>query len=67
MKVLFAINNESTVDSIIKHYKVTYGEKIDATKVYFFRNITETLKKDKTFDRIVIHEELEPTARKNQD
>ena len=34
MKVLFAINNENTVDSIIKHYKLTYGEKIDATKGY---------------------------------
>jgi len=67
MKVLFAINNENTVNQIIKHYKDVYGEKIDATKVYFFRNITETLKKDKTFDRIIIHEELEPTARKNQD
>ncbi len=67
MKVLFAIGTEKGANQIIDLYKSTYGEKIEATKVFFFRALLETLRKNKDFDRIVIHEELEPTGSKNQD
>ena len=67
MKVLFAISTEKGANQIIDFYKSTYGEKIEATKVFFFRALLETLRKNKDFDRIVIHEELEPTGSKNQD
>lgn len=67
MKVLFAFNNEGQVNSLVDFYKKTYGEKLEVTKVYFFRSLIDTLRKNKNFDRIVIHEELEPFGSKNQD
>ena len=67
MKVLFAINTESSIKQIIEFYKNMYGEKLEATNVYFFKSLLDTLKKNKDFDRIIIHEELEPISYKNQD
>jgi len=67
VKVLFAFNNEGQVNSLVDFYKKTYGEKLEVTKVYFFRSLIDTLRKNKNFDRIVIHEELEPFGSKNQD
>ena len=67
MKVLFAFNSEESVNQLVEFYKKTYGEKLEATKVYFFRSLIDTLRKNKNFDRIVIHEELEPFGSKNQD
>ena len=67
MKVLFAFNDEKAVDSLAEFYKKTYDEKLEVTKVYFFRSLIETLKKNKNFDRIVIHEEVEAFGSKNQD
>ena len=60
MKVLFAINTESSIKQIIEFYKDMYGEKLESTNVYFFKSLLDVLKKNKDFDRIVIHEELEP-------
>ena len=42
MKVLFAINNENTVNQIIKHYKDIYGEKIDA----ILKEVMKDIKKE---------------------
>ncbi len=67
MKVLFAFNNEEQVNQLVDYYRKTYGEKLDVTKVYFFRSLIDTLRKNKNFDRIIIHEELEPFGSKNQD
>ncbi len=67
MKVLFAFNNEKSVNQMVEFYKEHYGEKLEATKVFFFRALIDTLRKNKNFDRIVIHEDLEPTGSKNQD
>jgi len=67
MKVLFAINTESNIKQIVEFYKNMYGEKLETTNVYFFKSLLDTLKKNKDFDRIIIHEELEPISNKNQD
>ena len=67
MKILFAVNTESSIKQIVEFYKEMYGEKIEHTNVYFFKSLLDTLKKTKDFDRIVIHEELEPISYKNQD
>ena len=65
MKVLFAVNNESISDSIIKKYQQEYKEIITSKNVYYFDAITRELQKDKSYDRIVISEDVEPFANNN--
>lgn len=65
MKVLFAVNNESISDSIIKKYQQEYKEIISSKNVYYFNAISKELQKDKSYDRIVISEDLEPFANNN--
>lgn len=66
MKVLFAYNTEETINTLVELYKKKYGELLEVTKVYFFRSLIDTLKKE-SFDKIVIDEGLEPFCSKNQD
>ena len=42
-----------------------YKEIISGKNVYYFNAILKELQKDKTYDRIVISEDLEPFANKN--
>ncbi len=65
MKVLFAVNNESISESIIKKYQQDYKEIISSKNVYYFDAITRELQKDKSYDRIVISEDVEPFANNN--
>ena len=65
MKVLFAVNNESISNSIIKKYQQEYKEIISSKNVYYFNAISKELQKDKSYDRIVISEDLEPFANNN--
>lgn len=65
MKVLFAVNNESVSESIIKKYQQMYKEIILSKNVYYFNAILKELQKDKTYDRIVISEDLEPFTNSN--
>ena len=67
MKVLFAVSNESISNSIIKKYSQTYKEIISGKNVYYFNAILKELQKDKTYDRIVISEDLEPFTNNNFD
>lgn len=67
MKVLFAVNNESISESIIKRYQQDYKEIISAKNVYYFNAIIKELQKDKSYDRIVISEDLEPFSNNNYD
>ena len=67
MKVLFAVNNENISESVIKKYQSMYKEIIVSKNVYYFNAIIKELQKDKTYDRIVISEDLEPFANKNYD
>ena len=63
MKVLFAIGDAVTSESIAKQYYSLYGEKIVYKDVFYFKALLEEVKKDKTYDRIVIAEQLEPPQR----
>ena len=65
MKVLFAVSNESISESIIKKYQQEYREIIASKNVYYFNAIAKELQKDKSYDRIVISEDLEPYANNN--
>ncbi len=65
MKVLFAVSNESISEAIIKKYQQTYKEIISSKNVYYFNAIIKELQKDKTYDRIIISEDLEPFANNN--
>ena len=59
MKVLFAVSNENTSQAIIKKYQTEYKQIISSKNVYYFNAILKELQRDKTYDRIVIDEELE--------
>ena len=63
MKVLFAIGDAVTSENIVKQYYALYGEKIEYKNVFYFKALLEEVKKDKTYDRIVIAEQLEPPQR----
>ena len=65
MKVLFAVNSESISDSIVKAYQKQYREIISYKNVYYFNAILKELQRDRTYDRIVISEDLEPFANNN--
>ena len=67
MKVLFAVNNDKISESVIKKYQANYKEIISAKNVYYFNAIIKELQKDKSYDRIVISEDLEPFSNKNYD
>lgn len=59
MKVLFAVSNEEVSENIVKKYQREYKEIISYKNVYYFNAILKELQKDKTYDRIVISEDLE--------
>ncbi len=59
MKVLFAVSNEEISQAIIKKYQKEYKEIISYKNVYYFNAILKEIQKDKTYDRIVISEDLE--------
>ena len=59
MKVLFAVSNEEISESIVKKYQKEYKQIISYKNVYYFNAILKELQRDKTYDRIVISEDLE--------
>ena len=59
MKVLFAVNNENISNLIVKKYQKDYKEIISSKNVYYFNAILKEIQKDKSYDRIVISEDLE--------
>ena len=59
MKVLFAVSNEEISESIVKRYQKDYKQIISYKNVYYFNAILKEIQKDKSYDRIVISEELE--------
>ena len=59
MKVLFAVSNEEISQAIIKKYQKDYKEIISHKNVYYFNAILKEIQKDKSYDRIVISEDLE--------
>ena len=67
MKVLFAVNNDEISNAIIKRYQKDYKEILSYKNVYYFNAILKELQKDKSYDRVVISEDLEPFANNNYD
>ena len=65
MKVLFAVSSENISDAIIKKYQRDYKEILSYKNVYYFNAILKEIQKDKTYDRIVISEDLEPFSNNN--
>ena len=67
MKVLFAVSDENISESIVREYQKQYKEILSYKNVYYFNAIIKELQKDKSYDRIVISEDLEPFASNNYD
>lgn len=67
MKVLFAVSNEKISEAIIKKYQKEYKEIISYKNVYYFNAILKEIQRDKSYDRIVISEDLEPFANNDYD
>ena len=67
MKVLFAVSSENISDAIIKRYQKQYKEILSYKNVYYFNAILKEIQKDKTYDRIIISEDLEPFSNNNYD
>ena len=65
MKVLFAVNDEKDAEAITRVYQKEYKEIISSKTVYYFNAIIKELQKDKTYDRIVISEDVEMFASDN--
>ena len=59
MKVLFAVSNENISQTIVKKYRTEYKQIISYKNVYYFNAILKELQRDKTYDRVVISEDLE--------
>ncbi len=60
MKVLFAIGSTSSSEEVKRQYSELYDEKLEGKDVFYFKAILEEVKRDKSYDRIVIAEQLEP-------
>lgn len=59
MKVLFAVHDEKISSSIVKKYQKEYKEIISYKNVYYYNAILKELQRDKTYNRIIIDEDLE--------
>ena len=60
MKILFAVSNENVSKRIVENYQDKYQESVSFKNVFYFNAIIREIKNDKTYDRIVISEDLEP-------
>ena len=67
MKVLFAVSNENISAQIVKKYQKEYKEIISYKNMYYFNAIVKELQRDKSYDRIIIGEDLEPFSSNNYD
>ncbi|MBR3132476.1 MAG: hypothetical protein IKG42_00080 [Clostridia bacterium] len=67
MRILFAVSNENISNAIVKNYQRKFGDAVTFKNVFYFNAITKELQKDKSYDCIVISEDLEPFANSNYD
>lgn len=67
MKVLFAVNNDNISEAIVKKYQGDYKEVVSYKNVYYFNAILKELQNNRTYDRIIVSEDLEPFANNNYD
>lgn len=59
MKVLFAVGSDQLSKNIADKYYEKYGEVLEYKDVFYYKSLIEEVKKNKTYDRIVINEEFE--------
>jgi len=64
MKILFGLNNDDTVRSIVKYYEETYKEKVEYKNVYYFKQAIQELSQNQ-YDRLVLLEDLEKYPNNN--
>lgn len=64
MKVLFGLNNDDTVKSIVKYYEEAYKEKVEYKNVYYFKQAIQELSQNE-YDRLVLLEDLEKYPNNN--
>lgn len=62
MKVLFAVSNDKMSETIIKQYEKQYKEIINYKTIMLLQCHLKRIARDKTYDRIVISEDLEQYA-----
>lgn len=67
MKILFAVSNENIATTIKKQYQDNYKGMLTTKNVYYFNAIIKELQNDKTYDVVIISEDLEPFANNNYD
>ncbi|MBQ9313652.1 MAG: hypothetical protein IJ220_01425 [Clostridia bacterium] len=65
MKVLFALGSEQTSKRVAEKYLEKYGDELEYKNVFYFKALLDEVKKNKSYDRIVISEELEQFELKN--
>ena len=59
MKVLFAVGSDQLSRNIADRYYEKYGEVLEYKNVFFYKALLEEVKKNKTYERIVINEMFE--------
>ena len=59
MKVLFAVGSDQLSKNIADKYYEKYGEVLEYKNVFFFKALIEEVKKNKSYDRVIINEEFE--------
>ncbi len=65
MRVLFAVSNDNITTSVVNKYQQKYKEIITSKNVYYFNAIIKELQINKSYDAIVIGEDLEPISNNN--
>lgn len=59
MKVLFAVGTDQLSKNIADKYYEKFGEVLEYKNVFFYKALLEEVKKNKTYDRIIINEMFE--------
>ena len=67
MKILFAVSNENIAEAVKKEYQNNYKAQLITKNVYYFNAIIKELQNNKTYDVVIISEDLEPFANNNYD
>ena len=67
MKILFAVSNENIAEAIKREYQSNYKSQLITKNVYYFNAIIKELQNNKTYDVVIVSEDLEPFANNNYD
>lgn len=67
MKILFAVSNENISAAIKREYQNNYKGMLTTKNVYYFNAIIKELQIDKSYDVLIVSEDLEPFANTNYD